>query len=143
MGDGRVDLSRAGAKVRAVESITDDDGLCGRRLNIETVCRQCHISPWITYTSNVQHTPSSTKTGKRRTLPVCNEESVNFNIPAMVNVVSRVSIRCRWLRECLREVLLALTLVVNGLDEPADDGRLSSWRALLKISDFVADDPLP
>lgn len=77
------------------------------------------------------------------TLSICNEESVDFDIPAVINIIGCIGVRCRRRRECLREVLLALTLIVDWLDEPADNSRLASWRALLEVTDFVADDPFP
>lgn len=80
---------------------------------------------------------------KERTLTIGDKQPVDVSFPSAIFYVCSINIDCRWLIERLGEILLALTLVIDGLDESADDGWLALGRTILKPANLITDNPLP
>lgn len=73
-----------------------------------------------------------------RTLAVSKEDVVNVDVPALVMSVGLVDVDVRGAGERLGEHERALSLVISGLQDTADEGGVAEGRTLLEISDFVA-----
>lgn len=72
-------------------------------------------------------------------MAVSDEEAVDLDIPALVDVVGCYGVRYdRRIPKLLREIQRALALIVDRLDKSRDDGSLVSGWAFLEESDLVA-----